>query len=178
MFITLGLYIVSDNSSIAGLILYSPNIELFDSRAFILTQRWELYIVRLVAGGKYHIFESPEEAEKYWNTKYRLEAAIRMKNFLNYSMQNSTFEAICQPVLMCYYFKNEKEQDTVVSVPAMLKMFEELGTDSTLKRKVNIPTAGAHPLASGVWAKDIPAVEKATEEFMIRVLKMNLPPKH
>jgi len=36
---------------------------------------------------------------------------------------------------MGYYFKNEKFQDSVVSVEAMLKMFDQLGTPENLKVK-------------------------------------------
>ena len=36
---------------------------------------------------------------------------------------------------MGYYFKNDSMQDKVVSVPAMLKMFDKLGTPKELKVK-------------------------------------------
>ena len=46
-----------------------------------------------------------------------------------------------------YYYKDEVHQDSVVSVAAMKKMFEELGTSSSMKRAVDLPNAGNHEYA-------------------------------
>ena len=70
---------------------------------------------------------------------------------------------------MGYYYKNEEEQDKVVSVPAMLKMFDELG--SSTKQKVAFPNAGNHVLASPILSKDVAMVQKETERFLDGVLK-------
>jgi len=169
---TLALIIASANPDISGLILYSPNIDLFDSRSFVLTLPWGLQIARTINGGNYYAFAAPPEAEKYWNTKYRIEALIKLKNMVNITMSKQTFSQVKQPVLVCYYYKNEKQQDDVVSVPALLKMVEELGTEKALKRKVAIPEAGVHALASGIWGKDIGSVEKASISFLDEVLKV------
>jgi hypothetical protein len=45
---------------------------------------------------------------------------------------------------MLYYYKDEIHQDSVVSVPAMLNMFNELGTPSNLKVKEAMPNVGNH----------------------------------
>lgn len=171
---TLGLYIASGYKNIHGLILYSPNIDLFDSRSFLLLQPWGLHLARFIVGGNYYSFMGPAGAEKYWTPKYRVEALIRLKNLLKYTMTKETFNAVKQPVLMCYYYKNECEQDNVVSVPEMLKMFDELGTPNELKRKVAVPNAGAHALPSGLWSHDTQIVEKATEVFMEEKLHMQI----
>jgi hypothetical protein len=69
---------------------------------------------------------------------------------------------------MGYYYKNEEEQDKVVSVPAMLKMFDELGSKD--KKKVAFPNAGNHVLASPILSKDVPNIQKETEKFLDGVL--------
>ena len=56
-------------------------------------------------------------------------------------MNKYTFERVKKPVFMGYYFKNEKFQDSVVSVEAMLKMFDQLGTPENLKVKKAFPEA-------------------------------------
>jgi len=170
---TLALYIASGNPDIAGLIMYSPNIELFDKRSFILSMPWGLQVARTIAGGKYYSFQAPDVAKQYWTTKYRIEAILRMKNLLDETMTQETFNKIHQPSLLCYYYKNEKEQDQVVSVPAMLKMYDQLGTQEPLKRKVAIPSAGQHAIASNLWCKDIPAVEEASSNFMKEIMQIN-----
>lgn len=169
---TFALYLAAGNPAIAGLILYSPNVDLHDPRSFLLIQHWGLQLARIIVGSKYYSIPGPAGTEKYWTSNYRIEALMRMKNMLVHTMKPEIFEAIKQPVLVCYYYKNKAEQDHIVSVPAMLKMFDELGTDTTLKRKVAIPGAGTHVIASGLWSKDINSVEHETISFLEE--KMNM----
>jgi esterase/lipase len=171
---TFALYLASGNPDIAGLLLYSPNIELRDPRSFLLAKPWGLQLARTIMGSKYYSAANPAGKEKYWTTKYRIEAIVHLNNLLQYTMTKEIFHKIKQPVLMCYYYKNEKEQDDVVSVPAMLKMYDELGTVSSLKRKVVVPNAGTHVITSGSWSHDIYTVENETASFMENVLRMNL----
>lgn len=167
---TLSLYLASEHPEIQSLILYSPNIDLFDSRSFILSLPWGLEIARWVQGSDYYSIPADSTAKKYWTTRYRIEALVQLKLLLNASMTQKTFEKIKQPVLLCYYKKDKIHQDSVVSIPAMLKMFNELGTPKNLKMKVAIPGANVHPIASGMVSKDIPSVEAATRDFMTNIL--------
>ena len=169
---TFSLYLASGNPDIKGLILYSPNIDLRDPTSFLLVKPWGLQIAQTVLGGKYYSFTGPEGVEKYWTTRYRIEALVRLKNLLKYTMTKENFSKIKQPALVCYYYKNEKEQDDVVSIPAMQDMFKQLGTPDSLKRMINIPNAGKHAIASGIFSKDVKSVEKATAEFMTQVLRI------
>jgi hypothetical protein len=50
-------------------------------------------------------------------------------------VQPEVFEKIKVPVLMLYYYKDEENQDKVVSVEAMLKAFDELGTPAVFKKE-------------------------------------------
>lgn len=138
-------------AKVQGLILYSPNIELFDSRSWLLSQPYGLYIARLVKGSKYHEFSGPEGTSLYWNTKYRLEALVELQNILENGMTPELFRGIKAPLGMFYYYKNEKEQDDVVSVAAMLRMYETIGTPEADKMKFALPDAGVHAIPSGIW---------------------------
>jgi len=169
---SLSLILASENPEIAALILYSPNIQLFDKKAFVLTQPWGLQLARRVVKSNYYSFEGNEEVKKYWNTTYRIEALITLKNMLDHTMKTELFQKVKQPVLLCYYYKNEEEQDKIVSVPAMLKMFDELGTSPESKRKVALPETGAHAIASGLNSKYIASVERETSRFLEDILKM------
>ena len=73
---------------------------------------------------------------------------------------------------MLYYYRDEKHQDSVVSVPAMLKMFSELGTPANLKIKEAMPNVGDHVMASYIKSKDLLDVQQAIEKFMERKLKI------
>jgi hypothetical protein len=110
---------------------------------------------------------NPEHA-KYWCRHYHLNGVIALQNFLTNVMKPETFAKVKCPAFMGYYYKNEEEQDKVVSVPAMLKMFEELG--SANKQKVAFPNAGNHVLASPILSKDVATVQAETEKFLDGVL--------
>ncbi len=167
---TLSLLLAGGDSLIAGLILYSPNIDLYDQKSFLLTKPWGLQIARMVIGDRYYRFRAPAEAQGYWNTKYRIEALIELKNMINASMNQTSFQKIYQPVFMGYYYKDEAHQDDVVSIPRMLEMYDQLGTSDELKRKVVFPNAGYHVMASLYWRNSTADVEYATGKFLEEVM--------
>ncbi|MCX2575967.1 alpha/beta hydrolase [Pedobacter sandarakinus] len=158
---------------IHSLILLSPNVAINDKNAWLLNNPWGLQIARKVVGGNERSVEDrTEEYKKYWHTHYRIEALVELQEFIESTMINSTFRKVKQPVLMLYYYKNEMEQDPVVRVDAMLKMFKQLGTVAQLKKKVAIPNAGNHVMGSYITAKDLPSVETAINDFVSNVLKL------
>ena len=73
---------------------------------------------------------------------------------------------------MLYYYKDEKHQDTVVSVPAMLRMYGELGTPANQKIKEAMPDVGDHVMGSYIKSKDLLEVQQAVEQFMQKKLKL------
>lgn len=162
-------------SEVAALILYSPNIAINDNNAWLLNNPWGLQIARLVKGGNYH---DPEDSRpiyrQYWNKPYRLEAIVALEEMLETTMIKSTFSRISQPVLLLYYYKDEANQDKVVKVTAMKKMFEQLATAPHLKRALPLPNTGNHVIASPIKSADIQSVEKETSLFLQQVLKLPL----
>ena len=150
-----------------AVILISPNIAINDPNAFLLNDPWGLQIARTVIGGKERMVAGKsDEYKKYWYTNYRLESVVELEQLMETSMNVDTYAKVKQPVLMLYYYKNKQEQDPVVRVDAMLKMFDELGTPENQKLKVAIPNGGSHVLGSYVTSKDIPAVEAAMIQFL------------
>ena len=78
---------LAEDQAIAALVLYGPNIEVFDPKAKLLSKPWGLQIARLVKGGKYHYMWKPsEEKQSYWTAKTRLEATTHMQKFLDVKM--------------------------------------------------------------------------------------------
>ena len=73
---------------------------------------------------------------------------------------------------MAYYYKDEENQDKVVSVEEMLKAFDELGTPASLKRKVALPNTGDHVIASRFTSKDLEGVRRESDGFLKEVLGM------
>ena len=163
---------LADDSKICALGLFGPNIKVFDSKAKLLSKPWGLQIARLVKGGNYHyMVTNNEEKKKYWTTKARLEATVQMQKFLDIKMRKSTFKKVSVPIFMGYYFKNDSLQDQVVSVPAMLKMFDQLGTPDSLKFKKAFPEINDHVLTSSLSTANYDEVAKEAIAFFNKVLK-------
>ena len=163
-------YLASNHPEIKAIVMYSPCIKIYDDNAEILDNHWGLELGKAVSGSYVRDFAAtnPQHA-KYWCQHYHLNGVIALQNFLTNAMNPETFAKVKCPAFMGYYYKNEEEQDKVVSVPAMLKMFDELG--STNKQKVAFPNTGNHVLASPILSKDIESVQRETEKFLDGVLK-------
>lgn len=171
---TLSLYLAATHPEIDALIMYSPNIKINNPAAPVLAYPWGLQIGRLITGGKY-ISSSPESYEDslYWTNPYRLEAVIYLQELLNITMTSYTYKMVTQPVFLAYYYKNETEQDQTVRVDAMMKMFDRLGTEPSLKKKQAFPDAGEHVIACQFKSGDWEGVQKATYQFAENILKLN-----
>jgi esterase/lipase len=168
---TLALQLASVYPEIAGLILYSPNIEVFNPSAPLLDNPWGLQIGRAVLKSNYVDIKYKDSAyPKYWNSHYRIEAVVALQNLLEATMTEATFKKIHQPTLALYYYKDEAHQDNVVKVKAIQKMMQQIATPANLKMEIAIPNAGNHVIASPIVSNDIVSVEKATAKFMKEVI--------
>jgi pimeloyl-ACP methyl ester carboxylesterase len=164
---TLALQLAATYPEIAGLILYSPNIEVFNPSAPLLDNPWGLQIGRTVLKSNYVDIKYKDSAyPKYWNKHYRIEAVVALQNLLEATMTEATFKKIHQPTLALYYYKDEAHQDNVVKVSAIQKMMQQIATPSNLKMEMAMPNTGAHVLASPIVSNDIVSVEQATAKFM------------
>ena len=162
-------------NDIDGLILYSPNIAINDPNAWLLNNPWGLQIARLVLGSKYIVPKDDRPVyNQNWNKPYRIEATIALEEMLETSMTSETFEKIKKPVLMLYYYKDEAQQDKVVKVSAMKKMFLQLGTAVNMKREMAMPNTGDHVIASPIKSNDIENVETETRRFLVEIMKLPL----
>lgn len=160
-----------NDPAIAALILYSPNVAINNPAAFLLSKHWGIHLARWVKGGNYHIMEDADALKKqFWNAKYRLEALTHVQRLVEVSMKKSTFEKIKIPVFMAYFYKNETVQDDVVSIPAMLEMYQQLGTPDALKHKVAFPDATDHVMTSYVTGTIYDNVTRETLDFLHNVL--------
>jgi esterase/lipase len=169
----LTLYLASRHPEIKAIILYSPCVKLYDGTALILNKPWGLQIARLVSGASVKKYESESATHSnYWQLNYRIEALVALQNLISNTMKPEVFSKIKCPVFLGYYYKNETEQDKTVSIPAMLKMFGELGTPEELKEKKAFPLAAAHVIASYIRSKDWQSVEKETDNFLAEKVKL------
>lgn len=161
---SLALKLAGEYPDIAALILLSPNIEINDPNAWILNNHWGLQIARMIKGKYNTSSDTSAIYAQYWNSKYRMEAAVQLEELVETTMKGSTFEKVQQPVLLLYYYKDEEHQDPVVKVSAMKRMFTQLGTPDSLKRQVAIPNSGEHVISSYIKVKDVTALEAVKNE--------------
>ena len=169
----LSLFLASRQPEIKAVILYSPCIKLANPAAALLNRPWGLQIGRLFSGGKTQNYEaeSPQHAQ-YWTLKYRVEALVTLVNMYSNALTPETYARIKCPVFLGYYYKNDEEQDQTASVPAMLEMYDKLGTPPEMKYKVAFPEAGAHVICSLIRSKDWQGVEKETIKFLQDIVKL------
>jgi hypothetical protein len=170
----LALYLAESISDLAALILYSPNIEIYDPTAKLLDDPWGLEIAKKVKGSNYHIANMPDSRKPYWYHRYRLESLPQLQAFISRAMTPMNFKTVDEPVFLGYYYKNEEEQDKVVSVSAMLRMYEQLGTPSSQKQKQAFPKAGDHILASPLASNDVEGVYRVTYSFLKEVANLEV----
>lgn len=164
---TLSLQLAAAYPEIAGLVLYSPNIEVYNPAAPLLDNPWGLQIGRIVMKGNYvNVHYTDSAYPKYWNAHYRIEAVVALQNLLEATMTKELFNKIHQPTLVLYYYKNETEQDHVVKTTAIKKMFANIATPDSLKVLKAMPNTGNHVLASPIVSKDVAGVEKETAAFI------------
>lgn len=169
---TLALQLAAAYPDVAGLVLLSPNIEINDPSSWMLNNPWGLQIARKVVGSNY--MQSKDQRPinlQYWNSPYRIEAVVALEELLETTMNRSTFEKIKQPTLLLYYYRDEIHQDSVVRVPAMKKMFEELGTAPDMKKAVAMPKAGNHVIGSYIRSQDVQGVQNEIEKWIPTVFK-------
>ncbi|WP_190811163.1 carboxylesterase [Flagellimonas sp. S3867] len=169
---TLALHLAGGDEDIAGILLYSPNIEIFDPNAKLLTGPWGIQLAKAVKKSDYYEFEATDEKKKYWTTKYRMEALTQLQALVDNTMIPETFQQVIQPTFLGYFYKNDSIQDKVVSVPAMLEMYDQLGANVDLKRKRAFPNTGDHVMTSSITSMDLESVQKETEKFLEEVLRL------
>lgn len=158
---------------ISAMILMSPNIAINNDKAWLLNNPWGLQIAKAVQGNDHVMAKDQRDIyKKYWYSRYPLKAATELQELLETTMNKETFAKVKQPLLLLYYYKDAQHQDEVVSVPAMLKMFEEVSTPAPLKFKQAIPNAGDHVIGSSIKSKDVAGTEAAADSFMHTVLKL------
>lgn len=158
-------------SKVHALLLYSPNIRVNDPNAYLLNNHWGKQLAALVLGGTEYQVQNPNPAAMaYWHTRYSINALVELQEMLEEQMTPAHWLKITQPTLMLAYYKNEKEQDKVVSVAAMVDAYQGLGTPDEDKKLIKLPGPGDHVIGSKHKSKDLESVRKATFEFFDRRL--------
>ncbi|MEZ5058776.1 MAG: hypothetical protein R2879_17205 [Saprospiraceae bacterium] len=169
---TLAFYLASGNPDIYALIAFSPNIDIADESSVWLTRPWGLQIARKILGSDYRIWYGPGDVPDYWTTKYRIEGLICLKDLVQQTMTEETFNGINQPIFTGYYFKDEHYQDGVISIPKIQWFWENISTPDSLSKKIAFPDAKHHVFISKHYPVDYQTPLDSVVNFSTDILKM------
>lgn len=155
-----------------GLIMFSPNVKIYDKTASLLGKPWGLQIARAVMGGDYRVLEPDEETDPFWYNKYRVESLVYLQQLLDATMSAKEFAKVTQPVFVGYYYKDEEHQDNTVSTKAIEWMYDNLGTSPEMKQIQAFPEAGAHVICNNLTSENWIDVLNASIEFAKEIIKI------
>jgi len=175
----LTLLLASQQPEIKAVVVYSPAIRDNGERLSALFQPWTKFFMEktMTKNGVMDMKRTGEKAQ-YWSEVQHLNAYESLAILLYSEMNAETFSKIHQPVFLGYYYKNDAEQDPVVSVPKMLEMYSQLGTPENLKREQAFPKTGDHVIASSITSNDWQGVLFSTIDFLENVVKIPANPKY
>ena len=105
-----------------------------------------------------------------WHEGFALVAAHNSAYLADQTMTPDTYKKVRQPYLLGYYYKNEEEQDKVMSTAAIVNNVAILGTPESQKRLMAFPNVGHHVMTSHMRSKDVESVLKETSRYAEEVL--------
>jgi esterase/lipase len=167
----LALILASERQDIHSLLLYSPCIREYGNQLDSFFEPWQSYLLEKAMANDQGVLASPREGDKakYWSEAYHVNGYASLAVMLRSKMTEKTFKKIDQPLFLSYYYMDEESQDHVVSIPAMLEMFEAVKTPAHLKRKQAFPDADDHVIGSSVTSGDWQGVLNASKYFLEEV---------
>ncbi len=156
--------------------MMSPNVDYHDPRSFLMSAPWGLQITKLILGSDFYSWEPPvpAAAEQYWYTRYRIEGLIILKSLIDEIMTKETFSKIDDPLYLTYYYKDEKQQDDVVSVKRMQEMYAQVGTPASLKKEVALLDAGTHIIGSDIFNQNLQTLWTPLTAYCENVLHLSV----
>ena len=169
----LSLLLASQQSDSKAVVLYSPAIRDGAGKLGSMFKPWTKLIMEktMTKNGAVDMNRTGEKGQ-FWSEVQHVNAYESLAILMYSNMNQETFRQVTQPLFLGYYYKSEKEQDFVVSVPKMLEMYNQLGTPPSLKKKVAFPTTGDHVIASSITSQDWQTVLFETIDFLENVAKI------
>jgi pimeloyl-ACP methyl ester carboxylesterase len=116
---------------VEALVLYSPYIALKNpTNENLVLGPWGTTFTKWVMGGDIKHEIRPDSVAAFWSEYYHLDAYFSLFTMIHESMKPEIFKKVICPVFMAYYYKDEANQDDVVSVAAMKEMFDLLASEN------------------------------------------------
>jgi alpha-beta hydrolase superfamily lysophospholipase len=122
-----------DSTSIAALVLLSPNYGLKRQESELLLYPWGKTLLNIIEGDEYSFTPVNDLQKQYWTTRYPSEALLNMMGIVE-ATRNAELQKIKIPTLIFY-----SDNDSIVSVEKIKTQFRRLS--SANKRIVTISNA-------------------------------------
>lgn len=168
---TLSTFLAAHNpADIEAQIMYSPNFQIYNSSSKLLTMPWGMQLGKAMSGDYYSWSHKNPEVPKYWSMRYRMEGLVALQALIDETMTDEVFKKITQPTFLGFYYKNEDEQDKVISTTAIRHFYETIQTPKNKKEMIEFPNVDSHVITSGLQSKDLESVRMATFKFAEEVL--------
>ena len=159
-----------NDPAIHSMLMYSPNIDLYDPTSNLITMPWGKQLLNVVMDGAYNSIKYDSLPKQYWNDTYHTDGIIAMKYLIEETMTTENFEQIDIPFYMGYYYEDEEHQDHVVSVKRMLDFYDASSTPDHLKRKETLNEAKRHVMTSHVMSDHVDSVAKKLYDYSENIL--------
>ncbi|REG94586.1 alpha/beta hydrolase [Algoriphagus antarcticus] len=174
----LTLLLASQQPDIKAVVVYSPAIRDYGEKLSAFFNPWMEKVMEMTMMEKKMIHQ-PREGEKamYWSEDYHINGYESLAIIMYSNMNENTFKNIEQPLFLAYYYKDNKAQDMVVSVPKMKEMFEQISTPAAMKREKAFPNSGDHVIGSSITSGDWEGVLFSTIDFLENVVKIPAKPE-
>ncbi|MEL6652374.1 MAG: alpha/beta fold hydrolase [Bacteroidota bacterium] len=176
---TLSIYLAAKHPElVAAQILFSPNIAIAAPTASMATGPWGRELVTAMVGERRDIptLTDDDPGSQYWTRSYSTEALIALQALIDQSMTEEVWAGVKQPYLVACYYKDEENQDPVVSVAAMREFYAGTSTPDDQKRFAEISDVNDHVFISDLRNDDLTSVRETSNAFMEEVLGLSVYP--
>jgi len=110
------------------------------------------------------------EHQRYWASSIHPDGYRALRELFSTYMTPRFVAGVACPFFLAYYYRDAQVQDNVASVPAMLGLYQALGTPLSNKEAIAYPD-GAHSVGSPWRSADADRVLSDTVLFLKRVLR-------
>lgn len=161
-------------NDVDGVVVGNPFFDFADSSAFLISRRVGMSIIETVYGKERFAGwrNDPERRrvdgyEAHWITTQYFRSLNNLDDLRRTIATTDMMAQVRAPVLMFYYYADEKHQDTAASVPVMRRFFGELGGGAKhpLSREIAVAD-GNHILFSDYVRTDKVTINRETKAFL------------
>ncbi len=154
-----------------ALVLFAPLLDFATPASRLFDKTWAQRLYRLIMGEPYIRFVPDNDGHaRYWYSFYHLGSMAVLQSMRRELVDDSLYARITQPVFTGYYYKDDKNQDQIVSVSAIREMEVRLGTPPQQRDFHAFPDAEAHVITSSYRAREYDQVHAAVSGFLRRQL--------